>query len=100
MDKKELFIIIIGTIISIALFISMLIISIHIISIQWYSLNISQPFPVKCWINNKLIYEGKAACISTHSEGANTSVQINGGFMCLFPQQYYVAKDIRLEGKR
>ncbi len=67
---------------------------------QWWTLNISEPFPVKCWIDDKLIYEGKAACISTHSEGANTSVQIDGGFMCFFPNKFYVAKNVRLEGER
>lgn len=70
------------------------------LGLQAYDLNIANSFEVKCWVDEKLVYEGKAACIGTHSEGASTSVQINGGFMCFIPQEHYVSKNVRLEGKR
>lgn len=56
--------------------------------------------PIIVKVEGKTVYEGSSAKISTESNGANTKVCIKGGFLYLFPQKYYINKDIVIEGKK
>jgi len=54
--------------------------------------------PVKCFVNDKLVYDGKSAGINIDTSGANTTVCVKGGFLYFFPQKYYVSPNVKLEG--
>jgi hypothetical protein len=51
---------------------------------------------VQVSINEKIIFKGSNACVSTKTGGANTNVDIYGGFLCLFPQETYSSKNIEI----
>lgn len=52
--------------------------------------------PVRCKVDGNLVYEGRSACINVTSSGASTTVSVKGGFLCLFPKQYFVSKNVEL----
>ena len=57
-----------------------------------------QNVPTKCWVDGKLIYDGISAGINVLSTGRTTKVDIKGGFLYLFPKEFYVSDDVKLEG--
>lgn len=40
--------------------------------------------------DGKLVYEGPRACIRISSSGASTTLEVYGGWMCMFPKEVYV----------
>lgn len=56
--------------------------------------------PAKCFVDGNLVFDGISACIDVKSTGATTRVDISSGFLCMFPNKYYVSKNVKLEGKK
>lgn len=54
--------------------------------------------PVRCFVDDKLVFDGRSACIDVESSGSTTKVSISGGLMCIWPKEYYVSNNVRLEG--
>ncbi len=54
--------------------------------------------PTKCWVDGQLVFDGRSACIDIVSSGAATKVIIRRGLFCVVPDEYYVSKDVKLEG--
>lgn len=57
---------------------------------------ITQNIPCKVYEGTKIIYSGKAFRIQTKSVGASSQIQINDGFMALFPTKYYVGNEYKI----
>lgn len=53
--------------------------------------------PVRVYVEDKLVYSGRSACVDVKSTGATTRVDVLGGPYCLLPKAYYVSQDVRLE---
>lgn len=73
-----------------------LVVSWTIISISYHVNNV----PIKCWVDDKLIYDGRSACIDVQSGGRTTIVNIKGGWYCQFPKAHYVSDNVKLEGSK
>lgn len=56
--------------------------------------------PIKVWINKELVYEGISAGVDVKSSGDNTKVKIYKGFLYMFPDKYFVAKDVVIKGEK
>ena len=44
----------------------------------------------------QVIYTGNNACIDVVSGGDTTKIDINGGFLCMFPKETILGKDIEI----
>ena len=55
--------------------------------------------PIEIRVDGDLKYAGRNACAVTSSNGNATKVKITGGFLCLFPKEEYVSKDVILTTK-
>lgn len=53
--------------------------------------------PLKVSVDDKLIYEGRSACVDVSSSGNTTNVTISGGWYCLFPKEKYTSKNVKVE---
>lgn len=60
---------------------------------QLWALTVQPPIEIK--VDNKIVYSGSAACVDVISSGATTRVDIDGGFLCLFPIKYYVSNNVQ-----
>jgi hypothetical protein len=69
------------------------------LTFKWAHLKIDN-VPVIVKVNDKIVYSGTSGCVYVKSSGDTTFVTINGGFLCLFPKEYYVGRGIKMEGKR
>lgn len=49
------------------------------------------------FVEEKLVYDGRSACVEVSSGGATTQIDINGGWYCLFPKEHYTSKNVRVE---
>ncbi len=56
--------------------------------------------PVKCYVQDNLVYEGTSAAIGVSSSGDTTTLKINSGFLYLFPKKLYTGQGIKVEGKK
>lgn len=56
--------------------------------------------PIKVYVKNKLVYDGRDACCEVISAGYATTVNITGGWYCMFPKESYTDKDVRVETAR
>jgi hypothetical protein len=56
--------------------------------------------PTKCYVENKLVYDGVSAGLSVSSIGYTTKVIIKCGFLYMFPKKYYVSKDVKVVGEK
>lgn len=61
-------------------------------------INVVNVVPIKAYVDNKLVYEGKSGCLSVASTGRTTALTVNGGFLCLYPQKEYVSDNVHIEG--
>ena len=71
-----------------------------IIGVRYTDISYVNNVPVEVTKDNITIYEGINGCISVSSSGDTTSVTIKDGFLCMFPKEYYVGQNIRVEGKK
>lgn len=55
--------------------------------------------PVKCTVDDVLVYEGTSACIEVKSTGSTTRVDIHGGLFCMFPKEYYISNNVKMTTK-
>jgi len=62
-----------------------------------YTLN---NYPISIIQGNKIIFEGSRSCIEVESGGDTTKVIINQGYLCLFPKEIYVGKEIEIIPKQ
>ena len=76
------------------------IVGILIVEFLDFEYNHVQNVPVKCWVDDKLVFDGRSACIDVGSSGANTNVMVKGGWYCQFPIAHYVSKNVKLEGSK
>lgn len=53
--------------------------------------------PVKVLAGEKIIYQGRSACVDIRTGGAATQVTIKGGLFCMLPKEYYVGNDVKVE---
>lgn len=67
--------------------------------VQFININF-QNIPVKCYVDNTLIYDGISAGIETKTNGAMTDVTISGGFLYLFPKARYISSNVKLVGDK
>lgn len=58
-------------------------------------LGIGVPITIKK--SGQVIYSGNSACINVKSAGTATRVDISGGFLCLYPERYFVGNDVSAE---
>lgn len=65
---------------------------------RWWELNIIDVVPITATVDNKIVYQGKSACITVSSGGRTTTLTVLGGFMCFFPQKEYVSENVHVEG--
>ena len=63
---------------------------------NWYSITFVHKVPIHVIVDGKEVYHGIDGCVSIVSSGANTSVEVNGGFLCLFPKAYYTSRNVRV----
>lgn len=56
--------------------------------------------PVTCFVDGVEVFDGRSACIDVNSSGANTTITVNGGPLCLFPKAYYVSNNVVLHGRK
>lgn len=56
--------------------------------------------PTKCWVEGKLVFDGRSACVNVKTSGASTTVVVKTGFLCMFPAEYYVSNDVKLVGSK
>lgn len=54
---------------------------------------------IEIFKDDQLIYQGNKACVSVQSGGDTTTVEIGKGYMCVFPGQYIVGKNIEIRNK-
>lgn len=64
-----------------------------IIAIHYHVNNVH----LKVFVEERLVYDGRSACVDVSSAGYATSVGIYGGWYCSFPKEKYTAKDVRVE---
>lgn len=55
---------------------------------------------VKAYVEDKLVFTGKLYEIKVDSTGATTKLIINNGFLYMFAENYYVSKNIKVEGNK
>lgn len=67
---------------------------------QWFNITFVDNVPVKVFVDGNMIYEGTSAGVATDSNGYATKVTITGGYLYLFPQKYYVSKDVEVRGEK
>lgn len=70
-----------------------------IISLRVMDIQI-QSVPIKCFVDNVLVYDGPSVGINVTSTGRTTRVDIHGGFLYLLPKAYYVSDNVRLAGDK
>lgn len=56
--------------------------------------------PTKCFVNNKLVYDGPSCGIHVESSGNTTTVGTHTGFLYMFPKKYYVSNNVVLNGEK
>lgn len=52
---------------------------------------------LKVFVEEKMVYDGRSACVDVASAGYATTVNIGGGWYCIFPKEHYTEKDVRVE---
>ena len=65
-----------------------------IISLRWIDLTFFNNINVTAYVEGKSVFYGKNGCLSVHSSGDTTSLQTYKGFLCFFPEKFYVSEDI------
>lgn len=70
------------------------------IFIQCINIKFIDNVPTKVLVDGSLVYEGPSVGVVIDSSGANTTVSVKGGFLYMFPQKYYVSKDVKLIGEK
>ena len=55
--------------------------------------------PITVFVDKQEVFSGNSNCVLINPGGAitNTKVEINGGFMCLFPRAQYVSSDVQIK---
>lgn len=48
-------------------------------------------------IDGKEVYRGSSACVDESSLGSSTHIQINKGFLCLFPGPKYTSNHVEIK---
>jgi len=75
----------------VGLCVAMLVLSTQIVNIQFID-NV----PIVVSVDDKEVYKGISAGCKVDSSGANTTVQIKGKFLYMFPVKYYVSKNVKV----
>lgn len=53
--------------------------------------------PTNAYVEGKKVYHGPSCGIVVSSSGSTTTIQINSGFLYMFPQKYYTSRNITIE---
>ncbi len=56
--------------------------------------------PIIVKVDGKEVYKGTSAAVETKSDGATTTITINGGFLYFFPKAYFTSKNIEIIGDK
>ena len=69
---------------------------VFLIGVQGLSLAFFDNVRMSVLVDGKTVFKGLSGCVQVKSTGATTRVDVGGGFLCLFPQAYYVSKDVKI----
>ena len=53
--------------------------------------------PLKVYVDDKVVYTGRSACVDVQTAGAITRVDVSDSFLCLLPTAYYVSNNVKIE---
>lgn len=50
--------------------------------------------PLRVILDGKEVYKGRSACVNTESVGSSSRVNVSGGFLCIWPKEYFAGKNL------
>lgn len=70
-----------------------------VLGIRAVELKFFNNVPVVVHVDGKEVYRGISGCVFVESSGANTTVRVDHGFLCIWPKAYYVSSDVKIVGE-